>query len=139
MPKTIAIDFDGTLCESLYPDIGRPFVGVINKAKAERKAGAKLILWTCREGQHLEEALAWCKSFGLEFDAVNENLPETIEAFGTNSRKIAATEYWDDRAAAYEQISCERCKLRKETTKSKYRIYPWCANTCRNYSPKEEV
>lgn len=138
MPKIIAIDFGGTLCENIYPDIGRPFMDVIEKAKSEKTAGAKLILWTCREGRQLQEALDWCASLGLYFDAVNDNLPETLEAFGFNPRKVAASEYWDDRSAAYDTPTCERCKLRRETTKTKHRVYPWCANTCKNYAPKED-
>ena len=57
-----------------------------------------MILWTCREGKELEDAVAACKAVGLEFDAVNDNVPELKEAFGTNPRKVGATEYWDDRA-----------------------------------------
>ena len=32
------------------------------------------------------------------FDAVNESLPDWIEAFGTTPRKVGASEYWDDKA-----------------------------------------
>lgn len=96
--KIIAIDFDGTLCYGDYPNIGAPRHAVIERARAEREKGAKLILWTCRGGEKLREALDWCAVHGLEFDAVNENLPETIERFGTDPRKIAADQYWDDRA-----------------------------------------
>lgn len=39
-----------------------------------------------------------CKSWGLEFDAVNENLPQLIELYGIDSRKICADEYWDDKS-----------------------------------------
>jgi hypothetical protein len=35
---------------------------------------------------------------GVIFDAVNENLPETISAFGQDTRKIFAHEYLDDRS-----------------------------------------
>ena len=35
---------------------------------------------------------------GVEFDAVNENLPEVIERMGGDTRKVFANEYWDDRA-----------------------------------------
>ena len=98
MKEVIAIDFDGTLCENDYPNIGKPHLNVINLALERKKNGAALILWTCREGEMLENAINWCKSYGLEFDTVNNNLPEWVEMFGTNPRKIGATEYWDDRA-----------------------------------------
>ena len=71
---------------------------MIAKAKERQAAGAGLILWTCREGLLLWDALAACQSWGLTFDAVNESLPDWIEAFGTRPRKVGATEYWDDKA-----------------------------------------
>lgn len=101
--RAIAIDFDGCLCADAYPDIGAPNWGVITKAAREQKDGAGLILWTCREGQLLQDALEACKRWGLTFDAINESLPDWIEAFGTQPRKIGATEYWDDRAVRIHQ------------------------------------
>jgi hypothetical protein len=98
MKKAIAIDFDGCLCQNAYPSIGSPNWPVINRALAEQDDGAGLILWTCREGKLLQEAVMACWSWGLHFDAINESLPEWIEAFGTCPRKVGATEYWDDRA-----------------------------------------
>ena len=92
----IAVDFDGTLCESAWPDIGKPHTGVIKFFKRLRSHGRKLILWTCREGQMLDDAVAWCKQHGLEFDAVNANLPERIALYGTDPRKIGADYYCDD-------------------------------------------
>ena len=96
--KAIAIDFDGCLCDNAYPAIGAPHWGVIARAKMEQEAGAGLILWTCREGQRLREAVAACESWGLHFDAINESLPSWIAAFNNAPRKVGASEYWDDRA-----------------------------------------
>lgn len=98
MRKAIAIDFDGCLCADHYPDVGPPNWEVIFQAAKEQAAGAGLILWTCREGQLLQDALEACERWGLHFDAVNESLPDWIEAFGTRPRKVGATEYWDDKA-----------------------------------------
>lgn len=94
----IAVDFDGTLCRSVWPVIGAPNVALINYIKARQKRGDKFILWTCREGKKLEEAVEWCKAHGLKFDAVNNNLPEKKKRFGNDPRKIFADEYWDDKA-----------------------------------------
>ena len=97
MNKIIAIDFDNTLFKTTWPDILEPIWGVVERAKEEQRNGAKLILWTCRCGKYLDEAVEACRRVGIIFDAVNENLPESIEMFdGTNSRKIFANEYWDD-------------------------------------------
>jgi len=95
--KVIATDFDGTLCENKWPDIGEPNEEVICYLKEQQAAGAKIILWTCRVGEQLEEAVRWCYDQGLIFDAINENLPERIAMFGTDPRKIGADEYIDDR------------------------------------------
>lgn len=97
LPKILAIDFDGCLCTNRWPEIGEPNYAVILAAIGRRvRRGWKLILWTCRTGEKLTEAVDWCRRYGLEFDAVNANLPEVIEAFGADCRKITATEYWDD-------------------------------------------
>lgn len=96
--KTIAVDFDGCLCEAKWPDIGEPRQQVINELIKQQTDGAKLILWTCREGQQLQAAVMWCLNHGLKFDAINDNLPENKEYFGNNSRKVWANEYWDDKS-----------------------------------------
>lgn len=98
MRKAIAIDFDGCLCEWAWPEIGAPHMEIINAAIAEQDNGAALILWTCRVGKRLAEAVAWCADFGLTFDAVNANLPERIAAYQNDCRKVNADEYWDDKA-----------------------------------------
>lgn len=98
MSKIIAVDFDGTLFTNAWPNIGEPIEGTINAVKAEQAAGSKIILWTNRIGDKLQEAIDACKKQGIEFDAVNDNLPEIVEEFGVNCRKIFANEYWDDRA-----------------------------------------
>lgn len=98
MRKAIAIDFDGCLCENNWPEIGAPHMDVITAAIDEKNSGAALILWTCRVGEKLGEAVAWCEGFGLVFDAVNANLPERIAAYQNDCRKVNADEYWDDRA-----------------------------------------
>jgi len=96
--KIIAVDFDGCLCVNKWPEIGRANRELVNGLIARRAAGDKLILWTCREGKALDEAVEWCKARGLEFDAVNANLPEMNAQYGNDSRKIGADEYWDDKA-----------------------------------------
>ncbi len=95
--KIIAVDFDGCLCEAKWPDIGAPRQQVINELIKQQADGAALILWTCREGEQLDAAIMWCLNHGLRFDAVNDNLESSKERYGSNSRKVWATEYWDDK------------------------------------------
>jgi len=98
LSKVVAIDMDGCLCENSYPDIGKAIPSTIARVLVEQAMGTKFILWTCREGMELDAAVEWCRERHIVFDAINENLPERIEQFGTNPRKIGADEYWDDRA-----------------------------------------
>lgn len=95
--KIIAVDFDGTLCENKWPEIGEANEELIKYLKTCQSEGDKLILWTCRVGEMLENAVKWSGEKGLVFDAVNENLPEIVESFGSDTRKIFANIYIDDR------------------------------------------
>jgi hypothetical protein len=97
-PKIIAVDFDGTIVHNAYPKIGEAKPEVIAALLEEQRRGARLILWTCRRGKELAEAIDWCTAHGLIFDAINEGLPESEELYGGETRKVFADEYWDDKA-----------------------------------------
>lgn len=90
----IAVDFDGTI---QLPDKS-PNMAIVRVLKNHRRAGNKIILWTCREGERLKEAVKYCTGLGLKFDAINYNLPEAIKMMGHDSRKIYADIYIDDKA-----------------------------------------
>lgn len=93
-----AVDFDGTLCVNEFPKIGAPNKALIAHLIKKKAQGNKLILWTCRVGERLQEAVDWCKAQGLDLDTVNENLPEIIAKWGRNNRKVFADVYIDDKA-----------------------------------------
>ena len=99
-----ATDFDGTIFEEAWPAIGKPIPKVIAWLKNEQKQGKKIGLWTCREGAMLVEAVNACAEQGLYFDCINKNLPERIELFSTDPRKIGADHYLDDKAITVESI-----------------------------------
>ena len=95
---TIAIDFDGTIVEHRYPEIGKEIPFAIDTLKMLINDRHKLILWSVREGELLDEAVAWCRERGVEFYAVNCDYPE--ETTGNNphfSRKLKADIFIDDR------------------------------------------
>ena len=102
--KIIAVDFDGTLCFSEFPKLGEPNRFLIEYLKDQRLHGAKIILYTCRVGDALKVAVDFCKIYGLGFDAINENLPEIIECFGGDTRKITADVYIDDQAVNLKML-----------------------------------
>lgn len=94
----IAVDFDGTIVEHRYPNIGKEIPFAIETLKQLQRDRHQLILWTVREGRLLDEAVAFCRERGLEFYAVNRDYPEE-EAERNNhySRKLKADLFIDDR------------------------------------------
>lgn len=92
-----AIDFDGALCVDRYPEIGELREDMIRAVLDAKRAGDRFILWTCRIGERLEEAVEWSAAQGITFDAVNDNLPDMIAPYGNNCRKVFADGYIDDR------------------------------------------
>lgn len=94
----IAVDFDGTIVKHRYPAIGeeRPFA--IATLKMLQQEGHRLILWTVRERQELDEAVEWCRARGLEFYAVNKDFPEETGSDEAFSRKLKADLFIDDRS-----------------------------------------
>lgn len=124
----IALDFDGTLCHgNLFPAIGEPRMWLIKKAIEWRNKGHKVILWTCREdilpsdyspywpiGNYLTEAIEWCKSHGLEFDAVNMNLTELDDPSAKVSRKIFAHYYIDDKSIIFDDSNTNLIGMNRE-------------------------
>ena len=95
--KVIAVDFDGTIVEHRYPEIGKEMLFAFATLKALQDKGHKLILWTIRVGPLLEEAVVYCKANGIEFYAVNKNYPEE-QLDEKTSRKLNADVFIDDRS-----------------------------------------
>ena len=93
----IAIDFDGTIVEHRYPEIGKEIPFSVESLKMLQQDRHKLILWTVREGHLLDEAVQWCKERGLEFYAVNRDYPEETREDRGFSRKLKADMFIDDR------------------------------------------
>lgn len=105
----IAVDFDGTLCEHKFPNIGeikdvhKKVIDFIRNAKSK---GAEIILWTCREDlperKYLTEAVEWCKENNIPIDYVNEYPMPQFNGFA--ARKVCADMYIDDKAVNVEQF-----------------------------------
>lgn len=122
----IAIDFDGTLVEHKYPEIGKEIPFAFETLKRLQADGHRLILWSVREGRLLDEAVAYCRERGIEFYAINRDYPE--EEKGSNrhySRKLKVDLFIDDRnlgglpdwGTIYEMV---KYKLSYETLVERY-------------------
>lgn len=83
----IAVDFDGTIVEDCYPEIGEPKIFAFETLLEIQKNNHQLILLSSRTGEKLKEAVSFCRLNGVEFYAVNASYPEE-EFIGTASRKI---------------------------------------------------
>jgi hydroxymethylpyrimidine pyrophosphatase-like HAD family hydrolase len=95
----IAVDADGTLFDSPdWPEIKSVNVAMIDKLKRLKANGHRLILWTCREGVPLFDAVETMRGYGLKFDAVNDNVYEC------DRRKVVADVYVDDRSLSPDEF-----------------------------------
>lgn len=102
--KIIACDFDGTLFEDDHPKIGKPRIEVIEWVKRQKALGHKIVLWTCREGDMLREAVEASYKFGITFDGINENIRE-LKFHYLGQHKIIADIYLDDKALKVNEIN----------------------------------
>lgn len=101
----IAVDFDGTLFTNNFPNIGEPIWKTIEWVKHRKSIGDKLILWTCRCDEQLQIAVDACEKVGITFDFINSNDTVRMEEFKSDSRKISADIYVDDKAIRPEELS----------------------------------
>lgn len=94
----ISIDFDGTIVNEIYPDIGqlKPNAKeVINKLHNE---GHTIIINTCRVGTYQDNAEEFLFNNDIWYDWINTNCPTRVQQHnGQDSRKISADIYIDDK------------------------------------------
>ena len=93
----LAIDFDGTIVEAKYPNIGYLREGAkeyINKLYEE---GYGIVINTCRTGIMEADAINFLARNGINYHYINCNFPYLIEMFGSDCRKISADVYIDDK------------------------------------------
>jgi len=95
-PMIIAVDFDGTCVKDGYPNIGDPMPGAVQTLKALLRRDHKLILWTCREGQQLQDAVDWCQKHDITLVGINQT-PLDLDFRANGGTKIFANVYIDDR------------------------------------------
>ena len=73
MSQIIGIDFDGTIVEHKYPEIGNPVPGALETMNDLIQQGHKIILWTMRSGDTLQAAVDYLTAAGIELYGVNRN------------------------------------------------------------------
>lgn len=94
----VAIDFDETIAiNSKFPHIERERKGAIKYIRKLWAKGYYIVVWTCRHGEHQEQAEIWLQDNRIPFDQINQHHPALIEFYGNDTRKIAADLYVDDK------------------------------------------
>ena len=122
----IAVDFDGTIVENKYPEIGKEKAFAIQTLRTLQQEGNRLILFTSREGEDLAAAVRFCHERGLDFYAVNSNQPPDA-LFKQQTAKVIADLYIDDRnlggipdwPTIYEVITRQRLERRAAREKKR--------------------
>lgn len=100
-----AFDFDGTIVTNKFPEIGTPILNTIRLIHQVKSEGHYIVLNTMREGKELIEAVMFCERLGIEFDAVNDNLPHMKKFYKNNPRKIFANYYVDDHNMFVDEVN----------------------------------
>lgn len=95
-PRVVAVDLDGTILNDEWPKRGAPIDGMREELEAVRAVGAKIVVWTVRSDD--AETAKHLKAHKIPYDFINEN------PYGppTQSRKIYADVYVDDRAITFD-------------------------------------
>lgn len=83
----VAVDYDGTIAQ--YGKLTKKGIRMIKKI---RKYPVILVLWTCRTGKMLNEALQEIKQANIQFDYINDT-----DGIRNEGRKINADIYIDDK------------------------------------------
>ena len=91
----VAIDFDGTIVENRFPDVGNPVPLALESMREIIMGGNRIILWTMRSGPKLEEAVNYLYENGIPLFGINAN---TEQGSWTSSPKAHADKYVDDNA-----------------------------------------
>lgn len=89
----IAVDFDGTLRSAK----GEPNLPLIRHLQRMQEQGHSVVLWTCREGKSLLDAVSFLRAYRFIPNRVNCNPPSIVKKQGYDSRKIYADVYIDDK------------------------------------------
>jgi len=93
---TLAIDFDGTLVEDAYPDIGTLKPNAKQVLQRLHDEGYFIIVWTCRGSDDLINTYKFLKDSNVYFDNLNQNSVKDDIIF-LPFPKIFANIYIDDR------------------------------------------
>ena len=93
----LCIDFDGTIVENAYPLVGKLKPNVVEVITKLYNEGYIILISTCRAGIYEADCYHCLKDNNIPYHYINSNLPQDIEFFKQDCRKISADIYIDDR------------------------------------------
>lgn len=81
------VDFDGTLC-----DAGKPNIKLIQQLRSLQATGHSIILFTSRKGKRVQEAVQFCRRYGLMFNEVVGGKP--VADYYIDDKAICVARRW---------------------------------------------
>ena len=93
----IAVDFDGTIARSEFPTIKGEYPNAGKALRQLHEDGHYIIIWTCRQGKDLLNAINWLVEHHIPFDRVNDHNPDNVRKYGEGGNKVYAHCYIDDK------------------------------------------
>lgn len=93
----LSIDFDGTICDLAYPEIGELKKDASIYIRKLYNEGHYIIINTCRSGKFEGYAEEFLDNAMIPYHYINCNLPHMIEQYNGDCRKISADIYIDDK------------------------------------------
>ena len=117
--KVIAIDFDGTIVNDEFPNVGKLKPKSLMVIKKLINAGHTIVIWTCRDYGIIKDFVDVNFKGIQNFKVyINENPPELRHKFGNDPRKLGADLFIDDKALFTNEV--DWVKIEKELIRLKY-------------------
>ena len=110
-PKTIIIDFDGTLCKFAFPDVGPPEPGIKEALTKLKELGYRVCIHSVRTATYWGDRKRKHHIQVIEKFMKENELPYDEILVDKNMDKPIAEVYVDDRAIRYEGNWLEIIKI----------------------------
>jgi hypothetical protein len=117
-PLTVCVDFDGTLCDSAYPNIGPLKEGAKEALQTFRNLGCRIIISSCRschwhydvyggdpgqpvfERTRMKEMIAFLDTFQIPYDIIDDgSLGKVVADYYIDDKAIRFVDNWGEIAS----------------------------------------